>query len=214
MPNKRLKKASMMFSQSSSRMIAALLLSLIPLVDFKEASAAETPRVFRADREKLDQLEYFQGFWSCKGRQNLPPPFSGAYKFTWKLERTLNDWWFMAQEDPLTKNSVQTEAKTQELWGYDAASKQFIRMIATIEGKFFDLKSSGWQTGNVNEIIWDGSQTDGFGGKWRWRKVMIKKSDREFESTDYVFLDSEGSARWNLESTEFCRKQTVSRPVN
>ncbi|XGV96767.1 MAG: hypothetical protein ACAF41_29090 [Leptolyngbya sp. BL-A-14] len=122
------------------------------------------------------------------------------------MERKLNDWWFIAQEDPPTKDSVRIEARTQELWGYDAGLKQFTRIIATIEGRLFNFTSSGWQVSNPSEIVWDGSQRDEFGQKWRWRKVVIKKTATEFEVMNYLLLDSEGAPSWRQDSIERCRK--------
>ncbi|MBW4581306.1 MAG: hypothetical protein KME42_17190 [Tildeniella nuda ZEHNDER 1965/U140] len=203
-----------MFRPILSRVAVFSLLSLVILASFKEVLAAETPRVSRSAREQLDQLDYFQGTWHCKGKQNELPPFSNEFKFIWKVERRLNDWWFFGQEDPPTKDSAQTEARTQELWGYDAGLKQFTRIIATIEGRLFKLTSSGWQAGKPNEIVWDGDRTSEFDGKQRWRKVVIKKSETEFEVTNDIWLDSEGPAGWQLESVELCRKQKASRPVN
>lgn len=196
----------MMSRPISSRVAVLSLLSLVTLASFKEVQAAETPRVSRSAREQLEQLDYFQGTWRCKGKQNELPPFSDEFTFIWKVERRLNDWWFFAQEDPPTKDAAGTEARTQELWGYDAGLKQFTRIIATIEGRLFKFTSPGWQTGKPNEIVWDGDRTSEFDGKQRWRKVVIKKSETEFEVTNYLLLSSEGPPGWQQDSIERCRK--------
>ncbi len=95
-----------MLIRLSTKIAIPLLLSVRHLIRWENVLSEESNHTLHDEREKLDQLEFFQGVWRCKGRQNLPPPLSEEFNSTWQLKRELNDWWFIGQTKAVIQDSV------------------------------------------------------------------------------------------------------------
>jgi hypothetical protein len=168
----------------------ALILSVLP------AQAAEPPTTALPKPDpQLEQLQYFQGKWSCAVKPVNALVNSPAESFTWEIKRTLNNFWFLGQAT--TKQAV---AITHDTMGYNTLTKRFGRTILTGDGQFINLLSEGWVS---DKWVWEGSVVRGT-QRSGLRETIVKKGDRVFEATyeqaDLVKKD------WQPVLKETCRK--------
>jgi Protein of unknown function (DUF1579) len=168
----------------------ALTLAVLP------AQAAEpTAPVLPKPDPQLEQLQYFQGKWSCAVKPTGAPDNRPAEPFTWEIKRVLNNFWFLGQAS--TKQNV---AITHDTLGYNTLTKRFGRTILTGDGQFINLLSEGWSD---DKWVWEGSVVRGT-QRNGLRETIVKKGDRVFEATyeqaDLVKKD------WQPVLKETCRK--------
>ncbi|SRR5579883_589833 len=167
-----------------------LTLSLLP-AQAVEPPAPELPK----PDPQLEQLQYFQGKWSCAVKPVNTPANRSAEPFTWEVKRELNNFWFLGQAS--TKQAV---AITHDTLGYNTLSKRFGRTILTGDGQFINLLSDGWS----GEIwVWEGSVVRGT-QRNGLRETIAKKGDRVFEAT-YEQADL-AKKDWQPVLKETCRK--------
>ena len=144
---------------------------------------------------QLEQLQYFQGKWSCAVKLVNAPTNRPVEPFTWEVKRVLNNFWFVGQT--ATRKNV---VITQDTLGYNTLTKRFGRTILTGDGQFINLLSEGWSGENW---VWEGSDVRGT-RKSGLRETIAKKGDRAFEATyeqaDLVKKD------WQPVLKETCRK--------
>lgn len=168
----------------------ALTLAAIP------AHTAEPPTTAAPKPDpQLEQLQYFQGKWSCAVAPVKAPANSPAELFTWEIKRTLNNFWFLGQAS--TKQNV---AITHDTLGYNTLTKRFGRTILTGDGQFINLLSEGWVS---DKWIWEGSVVRGT-QRNGLRETIVKKGDRAFDAT-YEQADL-AKKDWQPVLKETCKK--------
>ncbi|XGV96768.1 MAG: hypothetical protein ACAF41_29095 [Leptolyngbya sp. BL-A-14] len=169
---------------------SAIVLALLAI----PTHAAEPPALPKPDPQ-LEQLQYFQGKWSCAVKPVNAPANRSAELFTWEVKRELNNFWFLGQA--VTKQSV---AITHDTLGYNTLSKRFGRTILTGDGQFINLLSDGW---SGETWVWEGSVVRGT-QRNGLRETIAKKGDRVFEAT-YEQADL-AKKDWQPVLKETCRK--------
>lgn len=173
---------------------ACFIASAIALVLVMPAHAAEPPALPKPDPQ-LEQLQYFQGKWSCAVKPVNDPANRPAEPFTWEVKRVLNNFWFLGQT--ATRQNV---AITQDTLGYNTLSKRFGRTILTGDGQFINLLSDGWSS---DKWVWEGSVVRGT-QKNGLRETIVKQGDRAFEA----IYDQPDPVKkeWQPVLKESCRK--------
>jgi hypothetical protein len=142
---------------------------------------------------KLDDLNYFQGSWTCQAKN---PTDTKADGFSWSLKRSLDGFWFLGEA------VKQKKVLTHDTLGYNTVSEKFGRTILTSDGRFINAISDGWQKENWT---WEGSLVNLVNKKKEpFRQGVVRKSDREFEATYYA-MELPGQT-WKVATQETCRK--------
>lgn len=167
----------------------ALTLAVLP------GQATELPASLLKPDPQLEQLQYFQGQWSCAVKPVDAPANRSAEPFTWEVKRVLNNFWFLGQA--ATKQNV---AITHDTLGYNTLTRRFGRTILTGDGQFINLLSDGWSD---ESWVWEGSLVQG-SQKSGLRQAIVKKGDRAFEAT-YSKLDPM-KKEWQPLLKETCQK--------
>jgi hypothetical protein len=165
---------------------ATLLLSTVPIAAVSQHSPKPT--------SELNQLTFFAGAWSCRVRQT---DSAAIEEFTWNVQRTLNDFWYIA-----TVQAKQTSKPTtiqHEFLGYDTAGKKLLRTMVSDEGNLIDMNSSGWE---ANKFVWEGSVVTN-GRKIPLREAITRKTATEFTANWEVRKTGE---QWAVVSNETCTK--------
>lgn len=188
-----------MIQRQISRAIAITLLSLInlaalaPIAQSQEKQASQPP-------PELNQLQYFQGTWRCDGKPIDPSSSLPPIELSWNVKRDLDNFWYIGQAEqkrsPVNPNPI----KSREFLGYDAASKNFIRLIVASGGDLLNFRSPGWQ---ARTLIWEGTLVTR-GQKIPLRETITQKNENEFSATYYDFSQAEG--QWKPQSEEICKK--------
>ena len=96
----------------------AVTLAILP------AQAVEPPVSLPKPDPQLEQLQYFQGKWSCAVNVVGASAAIPIEPFTWEVKRVLNNFWFVGQT--ATRQNV---AITQDTLGYNTLTKRFGRTI-------------------------------------------------------------------------------------
>ena len=168
---------------------------VLPLVILPAHAGEPTVPALPTPDPQLEQLQYFQGKWSCAVKLVSASINRPIEPFTWEVKRVLNNFWFVGQT--ATRQNV---IITQDTLGYNTLTKRFGRTILTGDGQFINLLSEGWSGENW---VWEGSDVRGT-RKSGLRETITKKGDRAFEATydqaDLVKKD------WQPVLKETCRK--------
>ncbi|AFY97054.1 Protein of unknown function (DUF1579) (plasmid) [Chamaesiphon minutus PCC 6605] len=166
--------------------LATLLLSTIPIAAISQHAPKPT--------SELNQLTFFAGVWSCRVR---PTDSAAIEEFTWNVQRTLKDFWYIATVQ--TKQTSKLTTIQHEFLGYDTAAKKLLRTFVSDKGNLIEMNSSGWE---ANTFVWEGSVVTN-GRKIPLREAITRKAATEFTATWEVRKTGE---QWAVVSNETCRK--------
>ena len=128
---------------------------------------------------ELERLDYFTGSWSCSQPADSDEP---SDKFTWNVERGLNDFWYLgdAQQDIVPENG--TPINSREFLGYDAAQQKLVRSVVVGNGNSYSLSADDW---SEDKLVWQGAIV--MNGKFApLREEIVKDSPDKFYATYFV----------------------------
>jgi Protein of unknown function (DUF1579) len=133
------------------------------------------PPMPKPSRE-IEQLDFFRGKWTCAGKQ-LASPFGPEHVFTGSSEDRVaaDGFWhvWLYQEE---RSQVHLGAKVQGMWGWNPASKEFVRASGDSAGQWETATASGFEG---NALRWSG-KSSGPLGVFDFRSTFTKQGDRQW----------------------------------
>ncbi|MBW4564564.1 MAG: DUF1579 family protein [Mojavia pulchra JT2-VF2] len=177
-----------------------IVISAINLVVVPSMMAQASPQ----SSAPINQLEYFQGNWICRGRlldTSTPSSAPPELELHWTVQRVLKGFWFVgyAQQQPSPVNP--SPLTVQEFLGYDTASQTFTRTIFVDNGDRVNLRSNGWQN-----KVWEWSGTVTTGKQVNpLRQVITQQHPRRF--TAVYYSPGSNKQKWIADSEEVCEKR-------
>ena len=128
---------------------------------------------------ELERLDYFAGTWSCTQPADSDEP---SDKFTWKVERGLNDFWYLgnAQQDIVPEDGK--PINSQEFLGYDVAQQKLVRSVVVGNGNSYNLSADDWQD---DKLVWQGAIVMN-GKSTPLKEEIVRDSRDKFYATYFV----------------------------
>ena len=149
--------------------------------------------------KELEQLQFFDGDWTCEG-QEPDTPWSKAHKTKTKVKvkDDLGGFWYSGKvdQDKTGENPYPMEAKFH--WTYDADQKRFEGGWIDNSGGWAMQSSPGWQG---DTMTWTGEATLQ-GHRSAMRDVITRKGDDEFRHAYEAQIDGQ----WKAVGEETCRR--------
>jgi hypothetical protein len=156
--------------------------TIAPFAVLAKPSQARPPAQVPGLYPELDQLQYFQGTWTCKSREVSSFTSGQQADITWSVRPDLNGFWYLGREEEKLLAPGAIPLKKSEFMGYNPASKKFVRTIVVSNGNLIEFTSSGWKE---DQLVWEGSLVE-IAQKRSLRQTFVKKSPSEFEVTYYT----------------------------
>ena len=171
-------------------LVGTVLLAMrsVELAHAADAGATPpAPPVPKPSRE-LAQLDFFRGKWTCAGKQ-FRTPFGPEHTFQGSSEVSVaaDGFWhlWLYQEE---RSAVHLGVKVQGMWGWDAASKHFVRASGDSAGQWETGTSSGFEGDTLRWM----QKSSGPLGTFDIRSIFTKQGDRQWSHTlDFRMKDGD-----------------------
>ena len=160
--------------QVGTQVTLSIGLALMPMgTSFALAQSQSEPP------SELERLDYFAGMWSCTQPADSDTP---SDKFTWKVERGLNDFWYLgnAQQDIVPDDGE--PINSQEFLGYDVAQQKLVRSVVVGNGHFYNMSADDWQE---DKLVWQGAIVMN-GKSTPLKQEIVRDSQDKFYATYFV----------------------------
>jgi hypothetical protein len=133
-----------------------------------------------------DQLDFFLGRWHGKGTFFATPWWSEKpIEMTTEVTRELGDNWYLTRTAELASADNPNPLTAIYIWGYDAASQQFVAYWFDSRGGRATQTSPGWEG---DTLIFNGEMTSG-GYTFPLRDTFVKHGDGAYHHLGEVALD-------------------------
>ncbi len=155
---------------------------------------ANAPAVRTASR--LAPLEFFLGSWQIDGEMEDPSGKPVKFTATYTIKADLGGAW-------LVGSAVVMGNSVRDFWGYDAASRDFVRIQFQSDGMRGEVHSPGWEG---NSMIWSGEATGADGKRMKIRTHQLRLGPDRFRVT----WEMHDGTTWKTYSRETLTRLTPS----